>query len=619
MSFDNKLDVSMIDLLDICIESNIPLTALDKILKVCYSLLLRNPPRTTLYRSEKGLSNYVKNNFDFVKTRIANFIDDEKNLVEHPYIPLNESLRQFLSIDYLRKNLILKPDHGSDPNNKNFSPQQFTSLKNFENKVLNNLEEDEIPICISFFYDHHEVNKKQNVGGFYFFIENLPVWWARRNESIFLISNILEEFNFYSYQHLLNLQKELLSLKQGFIFEKQKYKVFFLKFYSDSKEINQAVGRKDPNAHNQCPYCDQVSIPKKNLQNNEYYSSKIKRHKRNVEEFKENWKKLKNSKNPKEARKIAKKFKDNAILKQKSNIWIEVLNFDPTSYEYFVLDPLHLYLIGIGNFSINNEKSKNSSQINTFKINQNVFYFKKNTFIHDNHNEIIRSINDLQKRVHLYKPFFENSSQQYKYWVLNNNYHSHQPLNLKFKYKRYPNLKPIIDPNLPILNAQNKKKINLKFSKENEKKRKLQVIENNIKSEKYYNHSIQQINKKFKTNNTALNNTIIINDDKNLINQNKSLKLNQFNFSKKELKEKLNKILNQNFINSLKKDLNEYNIFKFQINHKDNKIGQYIFHLKNPYHLPTSVPKLSLLCQDGGFLHPKEMNGIVSAVNDQQH
>ncbi|KAJ3452601.1 hypothetical protein M0812_04374 [Anaeramoeba flamelloides] len=216
MSFDNKLDVSMIDLLDICIESNIPLTALDKILKI-----------------------------------------------EHPYIPLNESLRQFLSIDYLRKKLILKPDHGSDPNNKNFSPQQFTSLKNFENKVLNNLEEDEIPICISFFYDHHEVNKKQNVGGFYFFIENLPVWWARRDESIFLISNILEEFNFYSYQHLLNLQKELLSLKRGFIFEKQKYKVFFLKFYSDSKEINQAVGRKDPNAHNQCPYCDQVSIQKK--------------------------------------------------------------------------------------------------------------------------------------------------------------------------------------------------------------------------------------------------------------------------------------------------------------------------------------------------------------------
>ncbi|KAJ3428805.1 hypothetical protein M0812_24139 [Anaeramoeba flamelloides] len=84
MSFDNKLDVSMIDLLDICIESNIPLTALDKILK-----------------------------------------------------------------------------------------------------ILNNLEEDEIPICISFFYDHHEVNKKQNVGGFYFFIENLPVWWARRDESIF--------------------------------------------------------------------------------------------------------------------------------------------------------------------------------------------------------------------------------------------------------------------------------------------------------------------------------------------------------------------------------------------------------------------------------------------------
>ncbi|KAJ6231374.1 hypothetical protein M0813_05797 [Anaeramoeba flamelloides] len=108
MSFDNKLDVSMIDLLDICIESNIPLTALDKILKVCYSLLLRNPPRTTLYRSEKGLSNYVKNNFDFVKTRIANFIDDEKNLVEHPYIPLNESLRQFLSIDYLRKKFNFK-------------------------------------------------------------------------------------------------------------------------------------------------------------------------------------------------------------------------------------------------------------------------------------------------------------------------------------------------------------------------------------------------------------------------------------------------------------------------------------------------------------------------------
>ncbi|KAJ3440380.1 hypothetical protein M0812_14047 [Anaeramoeba flamelloides] len=317
MSFDNKLDVSMIDLLDICIESNIPLTALDKILKVCYSLLLRNPPRTTLYRSEKGLSNYVKNNFDFVKTRIANFIDDEKNLVEHPYIPLNESLRQFLSIDYLRKKLILKPDHGSDPNNKNFSPQQFTSLKNFENKVLNNLEEDEIPICISFFYDHHEVNKKQNVGGFYFFIENLPVWWARRDESIFLISNILEEFNFYSYQHLLNLQKELLSLKRGFIFEKQKYKVFFLKFYSDSKEINQAVGRKDPNAHNQCPYCDQVSIPKKNLQNNEYYSSKIKRHKRNVEEFKENWKKIKNSKNPKEARKIVKILQSVSLLRHK--------------------------------------------------------------------------------------------------------------------------------------------------------------------------------------------------------------------------------------------------------------------------------------------------------------
>ncbi|KAJ6247887.1 hypothetical protein M0813_18187 [Anaeramoeba flamelloides] len=224
---------------------------------------------------------------------------------------------QFLSIDYLRKNLILKPDHGSDPNNKNFSPQQFTSLKNFENKVLNNLEEDEIPICISFFYDHHEVNKNKTLVDFIFLSRIFLFGGQEEMNQFFLISNILEEFNFYSYQHLLNLQKELLSLKQGFIFEKQKYKVFFLKFYSDSKEINQAVGRKDPNAHNQCPYCDQVSIPKKNLQNNEYYSSKIKRHKRNVEEFKENWKKLKNSKNPKEARKIAKKFKDNAILKQK--------------------------------------------------------------------------------------------------------------------------------------------------------------------------------------------------------------------------------------------------------------------------------------------------------------
>ncbi|KAJ3435584.1 hypothetical protein M0812_19449 [Anaeramoeba flamelloides] len=227
MSFDNKLDVSMIDLLDICIESNIPLTALDKILKVCYSLLLRNPPRTTLYRSEKGLQ----------------------------------------SVSLLRHKLSTK-----------FKAQKKSQIKaQNSDSILNNLEEDEIPICISFFYDIHEVNKKQNVGGFYFFIENLPVWWARRDESIFLISNILEEFNFYSYQHLLNLQKELLSLKRGFIFEKQKYKVFFLKFYSDSKEINQAVGRKDPNAHNQCPYCDQVSIPKKNLQNNEYYSSKIKK------------------------------------------------------------------------------------------------------------------------------------------------------------------------------------------------------------------------------------------------------------------------------------------------------------------------------------------------------
>ncbi|KAJ6235975.1 hypothetical protein M0813_28250 [Anaeramoeba flamelloides] len=217
----------MIDFLDICIESNIPLTALDKILKVCYSLLLRNPPRTTLYRSEKGLSNYVKNNFDFVKTRIANFIDDEKNLVEHPYIPLNESLRQFLSIDYLRKNLILKPDHGSDPNNKKFSPQQFTSLKNFENKVLNNLEEDEIPICISFFMITTKLIKNKTLADFIFLSRIFLFGGQEEMNQFFLISNILEEFNFYSYQHLLNLQKELLSLKQGFILKNKNIKYFF--------------------------------------------------------------------------------------------------------------------------------------------------------------------------------------------------------------------------------------------------------------------------------------------------------------------------------------------------------------------------------------------------------
>ncbi|KAJ6248958.1 hypothetical protein M0813_00116 [Anaeramoeba flamelloides] len=188
-----NLDKSQFEIINLQIEKKLTKGVVDRFLKILYDTVERSPNLNTLYRSERTLLTNCWKEFEFchfdspVLTQKNNSKLNIKGdfEIKTPVIKVSQSIRQFLSVDRFSNLFSKQIEHGTSPNKKNFKAQQFTSFQNYKEKVLDNCEEDEIPICISFYYDHHYCNNKISIGGLYFLIENIPVCWRSRKETIF--------------------------------------------------------------------------------------------------------------------------------------------------------------------------------------------------------------------------------------------------------------------------------------------------------------------------------------------------------------------------------------------------------------------------------------------------
>ncbi|KAJ6251213.1 n-acetyltransferase eco [Anaeramoeba flamelloides] len=351
-----NLDKSQFEIINLQIEKKLTKGVVDRFLKILYDTVERSPNLNTLYRSERTLLTNCWKEFEFChfdSPVLKQKNNPQKNIkgdfeIKTPVIKLSQSIRQFLSVDRFSNLFSKKIENGTSPNKRNFKAQQFTSFQNYQETVLDNCEEDEIPICISFYYDHHYCNNKISIGGLYFLIENIPVCWRSRKETIFLITNLMKPLDIYSIFKDLNIIEDIQNLQKGFIFNNKKYKLFIMKFYGDYKALNYAMGRVNNEGYYNCPFCTAKGDRNSKIFGESPYldpeNSKIKRKKEDY--F--NIQNILSAGVKKDIDSICEEKNDKGVRFQICNPYLKYFNFDPTESFQFVIDPFHLLIIGIG-------------------------------------------------------------------------------------------------------------------------------------------------------------------------------------------------------------------------------------------------------------------------------
>ncbi|KAJ3424328.1 lish domain-containing protein fopnl [Anaeramoeba flamelloides] len=190
----------------------------------------------------------------------AKYLKDDLNFTTKFYwMNVSQWIKAFISCKPLRESLIYEQNNFSNPDEKNFEPQEVTSTFAYIKDIypiMKNKKSNEEFIIISFFIDGHRTNKTLSINGFYFFIENIPVCIRLRYETIYLISNTNKKIDLYQIFDELPFMKDLKELsKNGIKFKNKIYRVIPWRFFADSPEANKARMRGSPTGYNSCAFC----------------------------------------------------------------------------------------------------------------------------------------------------------------------------------------------------------------------------------------------------------------------------------------------------------------------------------------------------------------------------